>query len=916
MGRKKTISLKISAVFTSILLTSGSGFAGLNNYPNNFVENNKFSGEVVVGSEAKAIDTTSAQLVIDDLKNKFNDRENVYKVEFRSKKEDDRVSVTSRGDNLNYGNLIPQIVPSRNFNHRDTEFLAKEKFENDIENIDYEQEIELLGGEFNYALRDDVEGIEEISDNVFYEYGDMFASYTLEFDDGLEIGGDIDNFFGNLIGEEFKIMGEEFLVSGFDLGDTFFDSMSLLRGEDVLVLNQGDSVTLEYDNKKYDIDVAGIGLNSVNLIVEGEGKEIDLYESETVGNLNIGVSNILNVDAAGDSSAELFIGSEEIEISAVGDEVEKNGEEISDLYDDYYVFSNFLGSNTTGWEGFQVHYEADEDYLLEEGQSFNDPVFNSYGLNYTGTNNPDYSSIDLTSGGNDVEVSGELISGNNLARDFFYLEGFNEQEQDFFIQGDSEEERIYTGNSIINQTYSNRNLGNGVYYGENKISIKDTTGLNNSVSITVNNEMLEFDTDIDVSGDESSVAGNLTQELENRGILAKNEDEDVYFSAVIDNFDNASGNLSKDESDYGNSLVFDLNTRDVEGNGFLVTEDEDYQYLYMIDRVDTRSNEKKVDFVEIIEGREFDDVDKYSWGDDLETPIDNIELGDDRFNELFDENYVSVPLDSLRDDGGSYISFENGMIMDLSNVEVIGDSIENAVPNLDFRLDENYIDTSDDVMKNDMLNVLFSFDEDDEDVEIKIGGGTLVNDGIADISDSNSDIQRYVTMYGLMFEHESDEYSYLNVETPKEEVFGEYNLDFDSSGEGIHSVEVREENLDSFKEELNNRGFEIVNKELIEKEDIEMDVSSPTIDDEINSIEDNIVVGGPAVNKVARNLLDIEEYDYTEDAGVEKEEAIIEYFEDKNSVLVYGYNGSDTQKGIERLKEGSLKGERYNVYGN
>ena len=58
--------------------------------------------------------------------------------------------------------------------------------------------MELLGGEFNYALRDEVDGVEEITGGIFYEDGAIFASYTLEMNSPIPLDGD--DFDDDLVG--------------------------------------------------------------------------------------------------------------------------------------------------------------------------------------------------------------------------------------------------------------------------------------------------------------------------------------------------------------------------------------------------------------------------------------------------------------------------------------------------------------------------------------------------------------------------------------------------------------------------------------------------------------------------------------------------------------------------------------------
>ena len=97
------------------------------------------------------------------------------------------------------------------------------------------------------------------------------------------------------------------------------------------------------------------------------------------------------------------------------------------------------------------------------------------------------------------------------------------------------------------------------------------------------------------------------------------------------------------------------------------------------------------------------------------------------------------------------------------------------------------------------------------------------------------------------------------------------------------------------------------------------DVTSPMLDTDMVALgeaawNDMIVVGGPAVNQVAAMLLGLDYPTYGSASGVSEGEGLIRYFEDSNSVLVYGYSAQDTAEAVDRLNSGGLSGdeERFN----
>ena len=86
---------------------------------------------------------------------------------------------------------------------------------------------------------------------------------------------------------------------------------------------------------------------------------------------------------------------------------------------------------------------------------------------------------------------------------------------------------------------------------------------------------------------------------------------------------------------------------------------------------------------------------------------------------------------------------------------------------------------------------------------------------------------------------------------------------------------------------------------------IENYVEAPITDLEADVAAGNhIVVGGPAVNAAARAYLGIDNYDVSQ-AGVAQGEFVHRYYEDANSIVVYGYSAADTTAAVQELNAGT-----------
>src|SRR5690606_31638516 len=151
-------------------------------------------------------------------------------------------------------------------------------------------------------------------------------------------------------------------------------------------------------------EVLNVADTEVLLSINGQSVKIDEYDTEDVSGVSIAVTEL--VDSSRDAVkgyAEIVIGGQKVSLEAGS--VEINDEEIDDLYPDYEVDVAFSG---TGLETITITYKTDSEVLLQEGDSLSDILFNSFELVYEGTNSPEYSDIEVTSGEDTISVKGTL----------------------------------------------------------------------------------------------------------------------------------------------------------------------------------------------------------------------------------------------------------------------------------------------------------------------------------------------------------------------------------------------------------------------------------------------------------------------------------------------------------------------------
>lgn len=812
----KQAGKRITAVAVSGALLSTAAFGNLSNYPNNFVENGEFTGQIVVGAAAQPIDTTAAMNIIDDLRSDLtgeNATERV-RITYRTTSggtDGDTLNAIRSTNQLNYGESIGNITETGGFDDADSDFLAQGRFDNDISDEDYEQSLTLLNGEFNYALRDNVDGIEEITDGVYYDSGDAFAMYTIELDNSISL--DNADFDEDLIGSELTIMGNQFTIANIDAdSNDDLSSLTLLGGANTVSVGEGENVTVTVDDEEYDISVTSVSSNEVLLSINGDSQTIDEFDTEEVGGVTVAVTDL--VPSSRDpvrGYAELVIGGQKVTLEE--GEIQINDEDLEDTYEDYDIDVSFGGS---GLETITITYSVDDHTLLQEGDELEDVLFQSFSLIYRGINDVEYESFSLTSSDEAITVDGTLENGNEFPSEMMLY---------YTTEGSS---------------------GGDLYVGDD----------------------------------------SYRYFLYNSSITASYEGGSVDF-------------------DGGTGLVeFDVSDTDIQDYGFLYGQDDDDQYLYVINSVDDDNLE--VDFNELIQDGDESDVGIGEWDDEL--------VDGSTYIEGNTSTTVSVDTDDLN---SAQIALANGALVDFSGVE---DTSLTATPDayMNIFLDSSEVDADNPAEETDGVMVWFSFptDTDDNlDLEINNSRGDIVNFGsLADNTDDSGDVRTYVTTYGIMIEYDNDEMDSVDVRIPDEQVYGMVDLVFgdDVAGE-IQTITVDADQADERIEELEDQGYTIINRETVGGGDIEFDVSSPVLDTQVTGTSDMIVVGGPAVNRAAAQLLGLSYPAYGTASGLTQGEAVIRYFENQNSILVYGWEGEDTLRAAEMLTDEDLTGTLVNV---
>lgn len=822
MSKFKKATKRITAVAASAALVSSAVFgAGLSSYPNNFVEDGSFMGQVVVGASAAASDSTAAASIIDDLRDEFSGSNEKVKITYRSSSSGgETLNAVKTNSQLNYGEKLGDVSETNGFDSSDSDYLQDEDFDNGVSDEEYEQTLQLSNGNFSYALRDEVEGIDEITDGIFYDNDDTFATYTLDLKNAINLSSATNS---DMVGKTLTIMGNDFTIGSFTKSSTSGDltKLELLGGSNKVSLGEGESTTVSVDGESYEVSVQSVSTDKVLLTVNGQSESIDEYDVETVAGVSVAVTDL--VDSSRDTVkgyAELVIGGQKITLDDDNAKVKVNDDDVDDIYSEYEVTSDF--SDNAGMDTITITYKVAEETLLQSGDSLRDVLFDTFEIIYRGTNDVSYSVVKLSENDDDISITGTSEAGYEFDRDFIHTTSTSGTNGVTYLKGDQDADRIfyegslYLGTSITGVTLYNTTAGTTFY---------------------ANNDAL-------------------------------------------------------------NAVTFNFSRSQIDGSGIFMYKDLDDQYLYEIDSVDT--NDAEVDVVEALAEKDKSELKPSEFRTDLEETITGAVVGTDS---------VNVTLAS----GGSLdtpqITFENQLIMNFATVEALG-----TAGNITFSLDGDDLDVDTNTDDDESWVLGLTWDSTDSKFNFALtADNQFANANDADIEDGNSDVKEYVTIYGTKIRYDEEDDEWIEIHVPDEQVMAEVDLVFGAGSSQDMTVTVDADMADDKVEELEDDGMTVVSRETMESEEVDFDVESVVMDSDVTGASDMIVVGGPAVNSVAAELLGLAFPTYGSDSGVDMDEAVVQYFSEQNSVLVYGYEAKDTTAAAEKLNAGGLSGDLVNV---
>ncbi len=356
---------KVTAVATSLLMTGLTiGTAVAANYPAPFVTNGAADVAIVYGASA-ALDQVQATNIQTDLSKYVTSTgpTTITGESFFLGKSSNQIHV---GDRINvaYTTLDDEDLPL---------VLADGSYRND-ENTEFKYTQKITLGSFasshfadsNYNNKEPTIGF-HLSSNT------PILNYTLDFSSDAE--SDVSS--GDLVDletTEIEILGKTYYILNADNGTNI--KLTLLDSANSVVLNEGETVTVDVGGKSYVVSISSLTTTQAKLVVNGKTTNeltttSDPYEVDD--DVYIGLKSIFQRDVAGVvGNVEFSIGKGKLEIEN-DQEVELNDVDVDGLKG--YITAATASGGKNKIDKITLEWKTDEEQFLTPGAELVLPGF-------------------------------------------------------------------------------------------------------------------------------------------------------------------------------------------------------------------------------------------------------------------------------------------------------------------------------------------------------------------------------------------------------------------------------------------------------------------------------------------------------------------------------------------------------------
>lgn len=311
-------------------------------------------------------------------------------------------------------------------------------------------------------------------------------------------------------GETLELFGKEWTVGA----DTSSTELVLYKSSEKILLSLGGtsptpSRQVDVDGSMYTVElVSGSDSDATVRVTDSSGstesKEIDEDQSKKVNGIEIALTSVDESEALGQVTAELTVASDKIVLVDASEVRYGTDEDPIDGTQVDFVDTAYTG-NITQFR-VQVYAQDSDEDAITVGQSFPDPVFGSFKVDFTGLSSDldDESSREMITfdySGND-ELTVEFTNHNEDTKSVTWTDNsstsrlaYGEDARDVYnvyeMSQINKTEYVVVGNQdeaylIELTTISNSTAGNG--YSEDRIEFRDVFNSANTYEATITSE--------------------------------------------------------------------------------------------------------------------------------------------------------------------------------------------------------------------------------------------------------------------------------------------------------------------------------------------------------------------------------------------------------------------------------------------
>lgn len=184
-------------------------------------------------------------------------------------------------------------------------------------------------------------------------------------------------------GETIKLFGRDFVVST----ATTNSSLVLFSSAEETTLSLGGSApnpstTVNIDGTTYEVELVTGTSTTATIAVNGDSKEVNEGSSKKIGGIDIAVKSVTESTAIDTITATLLIGSNKITFNDGSQVLTGSGDDPVD--GTWVTFAAGVGAEALTSLDVAVYAPDSSNDAILEGQSFEDPVFGSFAVSFTG----------------------------------------------------------------------------------------------------------------------------------------------------------------------------------------------------------------------------------------------------------------------------------------------------------------------------------------------------------------------------------------------------------------------------------------------------------------------------------------------------------------------------------------------------